>query len=302
MSVQPEVQVRSMTGFARVRRTIGDCELIVSIKTVNHRGLDMHFHTGPDLDPFENAMRSCVKRHVSRGHVDLRIQVTSQSPESTPVDSRKIEQYLTAFRAAARQYRLAGEPDLNSALRIPGIFTGSSDAGLPPDFEKPLIEALENALTQLNEFRSREGAQLAAVMLERNASVLQAVTKLEAARATAQQAFHERLKGRLSDLLQGVAIDPQRLLQEAAILADRSDIGEEIARLKIHALHLADLLHKEHEVGKKLDFLMQEMNRETNTILSKTTGIGEAGLGITEIALACKADIEKIREQALNLE
>ena len=103
-------------------------------------------------------------------------------------------------------------------------------------------------------------------------------------------------------MLQSSAIDPQRLVQEAALLADRSDIGEEIARLKIHSKQVHEMLASGGEVGKKIDFLLQEMNRETNTILSKTNGIGELGLKITDLALACKSDIEKVREQALNLE
>jgi uncharacterized protein (TIGR00255 family) len=106
----------------------------------------------------------------------------------------------------------------------------------------------------------------------------------------------------LRELLRGVALDPQRLAQEVAILADRGDVGEEIERLKIHSSHLVDLLRSGGEVGKRLDFLLQEMNRESNTILSKTNGIGELGLKMTELALAAKADIEKMREHALNLE
>jgi uncharacterized protein (TIGR00255 family) len=127
--------------------------------------------------------------------------------------------------------------------------------------------------------------------------------RVEAIRGVAVQAFHARLRERLAELLAGANVDPQRLAQEAAMLADRSDIGEEITRLRIHARQLEELLSSEKaEIGKKLDFLLQEMNREANTMLSKTSGIGEVGLGITELALAAKADIEKIREQTLNLE
>ncbi len=125
---------------------------------------------------------------------------------------------------------------------------------------------------------------------------------MERIRGTAQAAFQARLSDKLRELLKGVQVDPQRLAQEAAILADRSDIGEELARLKIHSGQLGELLDGGGEVGKKLDFLLQEMNRETNTILSKTSGAGEAGLRITGLALAAKASIEKVREQSLNLE
>ena len=117
-----------------------------------------------------------------------------------------------------------------------------------------------------------------------------------------QEIYQTRLTDRLREIAKGIAIDPQRLAQEAAILADRSDIGEELARLKIHSAQLDQLLQAGGEVGKKLDFLLQEMNRETNTILSKTNGAGEAALRITELGLRAKAAIEKVREQSLNLE
>jgi uncharacterized protein (TIGR00255 family) len=126
--------------------------------------------------------------------------------------------------------------------------------------------------------------------------------EMEKIRAGAQEVFQNRLTERLKELLNGVQVEPQRLAQEAAILADRSDIGEELARLKIHASQLAGLLDAGGESGKKIDFLLQEMNRETNTILSKTSGAGEIGLKMTELGLAAKAAIEKIREQSLNLE
>ena len=156
--------------------------------------------------------------------------------------------------------------------------------------------------SELNAFRAREGAEIGAEMRTHNARVAAVAEEMERIRVGAAGAFQARLSERLKELLKGAQIDPQRLAQEAAILADRSDIGEELARLKIHSAQLAALLEAGGEVGKKLDFLLQEMNRETNTILSKTNGAGEAGLKITELALEAKAAIEKIREQSLNLE
>jgi uncharacterized protein (TIGR00255 family) len=125
---------------------------------------------------------------------------------------------------------------------------------------------------------------------------------MEQIREGAIPAFHKRLVEKLQELLGSLGLDPQRLAQEAALLADRGDIGEEISRLQIHSRQLDEILNSGGEVGKRLDFLLQELNRETNTILSKTGGIGDLGLRITELALAAKASIEKIREQALNLE
>lgn len=295
--------VRSMTGFARVRRNLGDADLVVTLKSVNHRALDLHFYTGAEIDPFEAAMRARIKTAVSRGHLTIRVAVEKHGGGGTlTLDRARLAGYIEAFRTACAEHGVYGEPDLNTAFRLPGMLCDSSSAELPAEMEKTLLEALDEALATLNSFRSREGAETVAVILERNASIQTAADRIEEIRGRALEAFHSRLRERLTELLGSNGIDPQRLAVEAAMLADRSDIGEEIARLRIHSRQVDELMAAGGEVGKKLDFLLQELNRETNTVLSKTSGIGEAGLGITEIGLAAKADIEKIREQALNLE
>ena len=141
------------------------------------------------------------------------------------------------------------------------------------------MAALEEALERLNQFREREGGEIAAEMRARNTTVLQCARQMEDIRSRAVPAFQARLSERLGELLSDSGLDPQRLAQEAAVLADRSDISEELTRLKVHAAQLEDLLEAGGEVGKKLDFLLQEMHRETNTILSKPTGGGEHGTG-----------------------
>jgi uncharacterized protein (TIGR00255 family) len=300
---KPSPPVRSMTGFARVRRPLGDAELVVTIKSVNHRALDLHFHTGPEFDPYEAAIRSAVKREVARGHLSIRIALERPGGAGTlALDRPRLAAYMAAFRDASNQYGLVGEPDLNRAFTLPGVLVDTASAELPADVEATLVGAVEEAVARLNEFRAREGCDLVGLLRQHNAAVQQAAVRIEEIRGRALAAFQGRLQERLSELLGNTAIDPQRLAQEAAILADRSDIGEETARLKIHSRQLDELLGGGGEVGKKLDFLLQEMNREANTILSKTSGIGESGLGITDLALRAKSEIEKIREQALNLE
>ena len=299
------LSLRSMTGFARARRPLGDGELVVSVKTLNHRALDVHVHAPSAADPFENTVRALVKSRLVRGHVEVRIALppSAQNGSSAALNRTLLEEYLAAFRQAAAEHRLNAQPDLNAALRIPGMFGESPEGSeLPPGAEAAMLDALGAALDELNLFREREGAEIAKEMRGHNALVGAAAEKMEKIRAGAQEVFQNRLAERLKDLLKGVQLDPQRLAQEAAMLADRSDIGEELARLKIHAGQLSALLEAGGEAGKKVDFLLQEMNRETNTILSKTTGAGEIGLKITELALAAKAAIEKIREQSLNLE
>jgi uncharacterized protein (TIGR00255 family) len=293
-----------MTGFARVRGVVANVEVTISLKTVNHRGLDLHFYSGAELDPFEPAMRSLIKKHVARGHIDIRVQLASKGGGAgIGLDKQRLEAYMQAYREAAKQYGINAQPDLGVVFRTPGILSDTSGLELPTGFEAELLKLLDQALVTLNQFRSREGAELVEVMRERNRAILEAAEQVESIRGSALQAFHNRLRERLAELLGAANIDPQRLSQEAAMLADRSDIGEEISRLKIHSRQVEELLTSgAAEIGKKLDFLLQEMNREANTMLSKTSGIGEVGLGITNLALGAKADIEKIREQTLNLE
>lgn len=296
--------LRSMTGFARARCPLGEGEVIVSVKSVNHRGLDIQLRAPESIDPFETALRAAVKAQLSRGHVDVRIAIVrGGNAEGGPVLNQALMgAYIEAFRQAAHKHGLDPTPDLNAAFRVPNMFGAEDNGDLPQGAEAALLEALSAALAELNEFRAREGSQIAAEMSRHNAHLFQMAAEMEQIRGGALEAFQTRLKGRLQELLGGAGIEPQRLAQEAAILADRSDISEELARLKIHSSQLDVMLAGGGEIGKKLDFLLQEMNRETNTILSKTSGVGDAGLRITELGLAAKAAIEKIREQSLNLE
>lgn len=294
--------LRSMTGFARSRRPLGEGEAVVSLKSVNHRALDVQVHAPSAADPFENAIRAMIKQRVVRGHVEVRILLPDAAGGGgVSFNHQLLDAYLRAFREAARQHSIQAEPDLNVALRVPGMLVTVETDGTS-ETEAALMGGLAEALDGLNAFREREGAQIGEEMRRHNCQVAAAAAEMEKLREGAAGLFQKRLAERLQDLLKGVQVDPQRLAQEAAVLADRSDISEELARLKIHSSQLAGLLDAAGETGKKLDFLLQEMNRETNTILSKTNGAGEAGLRITELALGAKAAIEKIREQSLNLE
>ncbi|HVP47525.1 MAG TPA: YicC/YloC family endoribonuclease [Bryobacteraceae bacterium] len=298
------MSVRSMTGFAQVRKSVREGEIVLSVKTVNHRGLDMHLHLPPEMDAFESAMRKAIKGRVARGHLQLNVawnRVNGAAADSS-LNRPLLEAYLEAFERAQREFHLAGTPDLNVAFRIPGMFRAETVPDLSGTFESSLVATLEEALASLNRFREREGAEIASEILERCGKIRHGAGRMEEIRSGAVQAFQKRLNERLSELLRGASVEPHRLAQEAAVLADRSDISEELIRLKTHASELEQLVRTGGEIGKKLDFLLQEMNRETNTILSKTGGLGDLGLTITELALAAKSEIDKIREQSLNLE
>ncbi|HSW50535.1 MAG TPA: YicC/YloC family endoribonuclease [Bryobacteraceae bacterium] len=294
--------IRSMTGFARIRKTSEEGDVVVSVKSVNHRGLDLHIHIPEELDGFENSIRAVVRRHALRGHLQVRVAFTRKRPIACTLNRGLLEAYLAAFGQAAGELGVPAEPDLNAALSLPGMFREAADEEAGAATEQLLVLVVEEAMQALNEFRQREGAELVSDLKARAVSVSVAAARMEDLRAGVLPAFQARLNERLAALLGGVSIDPQRLAQEVALLADKSDISEELTRLKVHVAQLQTLLDSGGEVGKKLDFLLQEMGRETNTILSKTAGVGELGLGITDLALAAKAAIEKIREQSLNLE
>ena len=295
--------IRSMTGFARVQQSAPQGEITVTLKSVNHRGLDLHFHLPPEFDPFEAAIRASIKQAIFRGHLDIRCSLTSSgNGAAAALNVSLLRAYVAAFRQAAAEVGLQAEPDLNQIFQQPGIFSSAQDQEPDAALEGAILSALKQALAALNAFRAREGGELGGVIREQNRTIQKDAAEMEAIRSQAVPAFQARLQERLRELLANSPLDPQRLAQETALLADRSDIGEEIARLKIHSKQVDEILDAGGEVGKKLDFLLQEMNRESNTILSKTGGIGEIGLRITELALESKSCIEKIREQALNLE
>jgi uncharacterized protein (TIGR00255 family) len=296
--------VKSMTGFARLRHQTSIGELTISIRTVNHRSLDFHFHQSSEMLPFEGAVRKVLKQHIARGHVEVRISL-SRPPgqQDLEYDREIVGRYVAAVREAAAEFGIAAEPDLNAALRLPGAFLAEGAATeIAQSFEPELLSAISECAAELNKFREREGSELRELLRREAEAIQMQASEMKTIRAGAIPQFQARLTERLQVLLGEAAPDSRRLMEEAAMLADRSDVQEELSRLEIHTTQLQEILTAGGEAGKKLDFLLQEMNRETNTILSKTSGIGEQGLRMSDLALATKANIERIREQALNLE
>ncbi|MEZ5352557.1 MAG: YicC/YloC family endoribonuclease [Bryobacteraceae bacterium] len=300
--------IHSMTGFSRIRRRVSgdgvtEGEVMFSLRSVNHRGLDLHFHLPAEFDPFESALRRALGASVRRGHVDVRVHFERSAPAGAAALNRPmLEAWIAAFRSAAQEFSIAGEPDLNVALRVPGMVGDGAAEEPGQEFEAALLAVAAEAIVGLNVERSREGAQTAAVLASHGAAVETAVAEMESIRASISAHLKTRLEDRLKELLSGANLEPARLAQEAALLADRSDVSEETARLRIHSERLAELLGTGGEVGKKIEFLSQEMHREANTILSKSNAAGEPGRRLSELALAVKSEVEKIREQSLNLE
>lgn len=296
--------VRSMTGYAEIRKQTSAGQLTISLRSVNHRGLDLHFHLGSDFAPFENAMRAGLKQRVARGHVEIRMSLAHDGEAGAdPYNYETLARYIAAFRRAALDFQLAKDPDLNVLLSLPGVLEPSRDTvKLDQTFEPELLSALDDCITILNTQREREGAALCAVLEPEVAAIETRTRQISGLRDQAVPYFLQRLRERLTELLAGSTMPENRLAEEAALLADRSDVQEELTRLTVHTEELRRILAHGGEVGKRLDFLLQEMNRETNTILSKSSGSGDPGLEITNAALGIKANVERIREQALNLE
>ena len=297
--------IYSMTGFARVQVRVNDqLNYTLSLKSVNHRFLDVQLRLPNGLDALEMELRRALKEHLVRGHVELMLSVDRGGQQVAGYNRDLVSGYLAAFNAAREEFGIQGQPDLNGILRLPGALQ-SDNRGNGEEEPAALTESVQQQivplLKDLKIMRAREGESLEAILrasLDRLAEAVEGVALL---RPEVEQRYQERLTQRLISAT-GTEFNRQRLLEEVAVLVDRSDIAEELARMTTHIGHFRELLTASGEVGKKLDFLLQEMNREANTLLSKTGGVGGKGTRITELGLAMKAEIEKAREQIQNLE
>jgi uncharacterized protein (TIGR00255 family) len=296
--------IYSMTGFARVSGRVSDSlSFTLSLKSVNHRFLDPQLRMPSGLESLEMRVRRLLKEKLLRGHVEFTLSLERNTEKTSQYNSSLVASYIAAFRAAAVEHNLKQQPDLNAILRLPGVLSAETFS------IKDDLEALENAvlsqfdplIVALNVMRAQEGASLAAELsycLDRLSALIDQVASM---REQVQSAYFERISQRVAALLGG-EFERERILQEVALLVERSDVDEEIARQRIHIEHFHSLLRAGGEIGKKTDFLLQEMNREANTLLSKTSGIAGNAAGITELGLGMKAEIEKAREQVQNLE
>ena len=295
-----------MTGFARVSGRVRDVlSWNLSLKSVNHRFLDLHMRLPAGAEPLEMRLRRLLKEKVLRGHLEVTLSVERGLRPSAHFDRDLLQGYIAAFRTAAGESALEQQPDLNAIFRLPGVLTGEAR------FSEEEIQALEEDVAgqtgrlveALNLMRGQEGASLARELAATMERLDSAVSQVAHMRQEVQRAYFERISQRISGLLNGHAgIDRDRVLQEAAMLAERSDVEEEVTRLRTHIQHFHSLLEAGGEMGKKLDFLLQEMNREANTLLSKTGGVSGNGQRITDLGLGMKSEIEKAREQVQNLE
>jgi uncharacterized protein (TIGR00255 family) len=297
--------IYSMTGFARTQVRVHDqLAYTLTVKSVNHRFLDIQLRLPAGFDGLEMELRRILEEKLVRGHVELTLNVERSVQQKAGYNREMVAGYIAAYKQALKEFRLKGEPDLNVALRMPGALQSEIRSNTEEDIAaltESAAREIAPLLEELKIMRAREGESLEGILRASLDRLAEAVDGVAALRPEVEQRYQERLTQRLVAAT-GSEFNRQRLLEEVAVLVDHSDISEEVERMVTHIGHFRELLTAGGEVGKKLDFLLQEMNREANTLLSKTGGVGGKGTRITELGLAMKADIEKAREQVQNAE
>jgi len=289
-----------MTGFGRATAAGNNFSITVELKTVNNRFLDVNLRLANELQSLESTIKRMIGNRLTRGRVDVNLQYERNDETTFELNRPLIAGFLTALKAMKSEFELAGEPDLNVIARLPNVVVpGKTEA--VPEFFAALEQVVADALDDLENMREMEGSHLAQELDQRLNGIESRLPAIENEAAKVADEYLERLTKRIDDLLSKsnsqIDIDQGRLTQEVAYLADRADIAEEITRLKAHISHFRSIMAEDKDVGKRLDFLTQELNREANTITSKTNN-----MIVKENALAMKSEIEKIREQVQNVE
>lgn len=290
--------IKSMTGFGQGSAEGEDFRVRVDIRSVNNRAIDVHTRLPQELLSLEVSLKKQVQAAVKRGRVDVTVSVEQIKAATFEINRPLVSGYLSALSELKREFALEGEPSLELIAKLPGALQVSQDSGaLDERVVIGTVAALSQALASLTEMRVVEGQELAAELNGRLDNIELQMPTIENEAARLPAVYREKLMKRLQEVAAGGAVDDARVAQEAVMLADRSDISEEIARLKSHIAQLRDLLRTTDEAGKRLDFILQEMNREANTILSKSND-----LAISDAAIVIKTEVEKLREQGQNVE
>ena len=297
--------IRSMTGYAQVAAQDGPWSLTLSVRGLNHRYLDLQFRLPVELAAAEPRLKQIVRGQVTRGRVEIQTRLEQVNGRSLQIDRNFLNAIFEIHEEIRRERGLSAEPSLTEILRMPGVLrqeTAEADSGESDRLAALAEKALGEALSQLNVMREQEGEALGKEFNSGIVRLREARAKVAELCESILPAEKKRLQEKLRELLGEGTVDEARLAEEAAYRAERGDISEELARLASHTDQFAGLLKTGDGVGKRLDFLLQEMNRESNTILSKTPGLGNEGLEITRFGLDMKSEIERLREQVQNVE
>lgn len=297
---------RSMTGFAATEGSFADgTPFTLTMKSVNHRFLDLQVRLPSGCDELEMDIRRVLKGSVERGHVEVTLEVGRQAAAGPRINEAALEELVLALRAAGQRLGLTQEPELAALLRVPGVMTMEARAsGVPAqEMSAVVLATLGPVMERMQAVREREGTELVGELRAGMARLQAASEGVGALRAGVRQAQFARLRRRLEELLETSDVNEERLLTEAALLAEKSDVEEELVRLRTHIAQFLGILAAGGAVGKRLDFLLQELSREANTTLAKTgSAAGPDGLQITQFGLEMKTEIERAREQVQNLE
>lgn len=289
-----------MTGFGRGVINDETFAVTVELKTVNNRFLDVSLRLSGELASLESTVKRQIGNRLSRGRIEVNLSYERTTEINYELNRPMIAGYLAAMKQMQEDYSLSGEPDLNVIARLPNVLLPKKD-DLSDEFVVGVEKAVNFALDDLEKMRENEGEMLKNELNFRLSEIENRLPAIETESGNVAEEYRVRLTKKVSDFLaksdSQIEIDQGRLAQEVAFLADRSDISEEIQRLKSHIEQFRQIMNDEKDVGKRLDFLTQELNREANTIASKTNN-----LIVKENALAIKSEIEKIREQVQNVE
>lgn len=290
--------VKSMTGFGRGEHVSDDIKMTVELKSVNHRYCDINIRMPKRISFLENLIRSYVKKRVSRGKVDIYVSFEdhSEGNECIKLNEDLIAQYLKYFQKISTQYNLDNDIKVSHITRYPEVIKIEEQEADENLLWEILRQALEIAVDKLVATRKTEGALLKEDIVSKLDNITHLISLVKERAPYVSMEYKEKLENRINDLLTST-IDEARLAVEVAIFADKCCVDEEIVRLESHIEHMRQTLDKQIPIGRKLDFLLQEMNRESNTILSKSNDIK-----ISESGLELKTEIEKIREQIQNIE
>ncbi len=291
--------IRSMTGYGRAVETINGREFTVEISSVNNRYLDCSVRLPRMFSFAEDTVKQIVKQYVSRGKVEVHISVRSETAEDTKLtlNGPVVEGYLSAMRQMVDTYGVKDDISVSTISRLPEVFIMEKAKADEEALQNDLMNVLQLALENYNTMRTTEGAALDQDLRSRGNTILEFVSQVEAGNAQTVVDYRNRLEAKLREVLANTAIDESRILTEAAIFADKVAVDEETVRLRSHLQQMNTMLDEGGAMGRKLDFLLQEMNRETNTIGSKCTDVV-----LARIVVDIKAELEKIREQTQNIE
>ena len=291
--------IKSMTGYGRAVETVNGREFTVELRSVNNRYLDCTVKLPRLLMFTEEAVKQAVKQAVSRGKVDVFISVKSEGSDEARItlNAGVLEGYLTAMRQMVTDFGVQDDISVSTVSRLPEIFTVEKPEVDEDQLKADLMSVVETALEGYNAMRATEGAALDADLRSRGQTILDLVSQVEAGNAQTVIDYRTKLENKLKEVLASTTIDESRILTEAAIFADKVAVDEETVRLRSHLKQMNTMLDGGGAVGRKLDFLLQEMNRETNTIGSKCSDVN-----LARIVVDIKAELEKIREQTQNIE